>query len=382
MAGAFSLVLPILIILPAVLIYFACAGHYEWVRFEQGESLINYESNYRNSDMFVLNSVYVRVKNSHDDANIHTWLLTKKNEDSETSRPLVIMSHGLGGQKDMGLLPYAEKFAMNDYAVLMIDYRYFGLSTNSAKTKFRNLIDPWNHVEDIKTVLNAVIHDGVLGGAVDVNNIVLWGTSFAGGHMLRVAHQNPIPNIKAVISQVPHLDGKAASLRALKARGPVGFLRVMALAVTDIVITQLNKFALLLGVDVNLPSIYVKIIGTGKDSAYMVIHPTELDQYFAKHPTHYLGGWQNRAPARTLAYMSLYSPVEDIPHITVPVLFITATQDTLCPPESVRAAAQIAQRGTLLEIDSTHFDIYQGEKFNHISDEMVRFMTENINVRK
>lgn len=356
----------------AIGLYFLCKGHYESLPVFQGESLIDYEARYRGS-YFQLSSLLIPVKGSADDAVLHTWLLKSTEGEQSTPRPLVIMSHGLGGQKDMGLLPYAEKFAKEGFAVLLIDYRYFGLSTNSERTSFRNLIDPWNHVADIQTVLDAVLKDRILGSAADTERIVLWGTSFAGGHMLRIAHNNPVPQIKAVISQVPHLDGKAASVRALKSRGVVGFFRVMAIALADIVSAQLNKLASMAGVELNLPAVYVKIVGVSPQSAYMVIQPEELTQYYAKHPKHYLGGWVNRAPARTLAYMSGYSPIQDVPHVTCPILFVTATKDTLCPAESVRSAAALAQKGHLLELNTTHFDLYTGENFENISAEMVKF---------
>lgn len=362
----------------AVYLYFACKGHYQWGPMRQGDSLIDYEAKYRNTN-FDLTSVLFPIRDSKDDAVLHSWLIQAK-EVGESKRPLVIMSHGLGGQKDMGLLPYAERFAGNGFAVLIVDYRYFGLSTNSAKTNFRNLIDPWNHVADLQAVVDAVVKDHVLGDSIDENRIVLWGTSFAGGHMLRIAHRNQIPSIKAVISQVPHLDGKAASLRALKARGLQGFLRVMALALADIACLQLNHLGSLVGIDLDLPSVYVNIIGVKgqNESAYMILEPFELTQYYSKHPKHYLGGWENRAPARTLAYMSGYSPIQDVPGIQVPVLFITATQDTLCPAESVRAAASLARQGQLLELNTTHFDMYTGANFETICAEMVQFAQAHV----
>ena len=381
MTSFFTKILPVLIILPAIYLYFACVGHYEWIHLQQGNSNIDYPAKYQGLESkFSLQVIEVPVDDSHDSAIIHTWLMKSKDASDSVSKPLVVMSHGLGSQKDMGLLPYAEKFCDDGFAVVMMDYRYFGGSSNSDKTNFRNLIDPWNHVSDIQTVLNAIINKHILGSDIDTNNIILWGTSFAGGHMLRVANNenNPLPNIKAVISQVPHLDGKAASLRALKSRGIAGFMRVMALALSDILLQQVNKLGNIIGVQFNLPSIYVKIVGTAADSAYMVISDNELTNYFAKHPAEYLGGWKNLAPARTLAYMSLYSPIQDVPTIKVPILFVAATNDTLCPIEYVRTAAEQAVLGQLMEINTTHFELYSGENFARISARMVDFAKTHV----
>lgn len=367
--GVFSA--PMLISLGATLVYFLCVGHFQWVKLAQTPSTIDYSEPYTNS-RFNFNEVTFPVKDSIDEAVIHGWLLTPVQNDNNDALPLVLMSHGLGSQKDMGLLPYAEKFVDSGFATLMIDYRYFGGSTNSNYSNVRNLIDPWNHLADIQTVVDYV-QAGRLGGRVDPSQIVLWGTSFAGGHMLKIANDNSAVGIKGVISQVPHLDGKAASLKALKTRGPRGFLRVLLLAAADIVLNQINIQGRKAGYNFDLPAVYVKIVGTAEDTAYMVLEASELKQYFGKHPKTYLGGWRNLAPARMLAFMSLYSPKIEVPAIQVPVLFVAATQDSLCPIEFVRDAAAAAPKGELVEVNTTHFDLYQGENFDKITSEMVAF---------
>jgi fermentation-respiration switch protein FrsA (DUF1100 family) len=42
--------------------------------------------------------------------------------------PCVVMGHGFSGTRDMGLAPYAERFARAGMAVLVFDYRHFGAS--------------------------------------------------------------------------------------------------------------------------------------------------------------------------------------------------------------------------------------------------------------
>lgn len=367
-SGVFSF--PMLVSLGATLVYFLCIGHFQWVKLAHVPSTIDYGAKYTNSQ-FNFNEVRFPVKDSTDEAVIHGWLLTPVQKDSNVPLPLVLMSHGLGSQKDMGLLPYAEKFVDSGFAALMIDYRYFGGSTNSNYTNVRNLINPWNHIADIQTVIDAV-QQGQLGGRVDPARMVLWGTSFAGGHMLKTASDNAAL-VKGVISQVPHLDGKAASLKALKTRGPRGFLRVLFLAVADIALDQINTLGRKAGYNFDLPAVYVKIVGTAEETAYMVLEASELKSYFGKHPKSYLGGWRNLAPARMLAFMSLYSPKEEVTKIQAPVLFVAATQDSLCPIEFVREAAAAAPKGELMEVNTTHFELYQGENFEMITTEMVAF---------
>lgn len=72
----------------------------------------------------------------------------------------------------------------------------------------RNLIDPWNHVRDIKTVLQALVEGDLYSSRSDLEEgkrispdvlermdrqrILLWGTSFAGGHMMQVGQVNVV----------------------------------------------------------------------------------------------------------------------------------------------------------------------------------------------
>ncbi|CAN0356338.1 unnamed protein product, partial [Hapterophycus canaliculatus] len=79
----------------------------------------------------------------------HAWLFVptaasqKEIHDENASAgrlpPVVIMAHGMGSQKDMGLDKYAEYFAKRGIATLLFDYRTFGGSDGMP----RNLVDPW-----------------------------------------------------------------------------------------------------------------------------------------------------------------------------------------------------------------------------------------------
>jgi hypothetical protein len=65
--------------------------------------------------------------------------------------------------------------------------------------------------------------------------------------------------IKGIIAQVPHLDGKAASKRALQSRGVVGVIRAAALSVADLIVSEMLGF----------PPVLVKIVGSAKETSYM-----------------------------------------------------------------------------------------------------------------
>jgi hypothetical protein len=81
----------------------------------------------------------------------------------------------------MGLERFCESFVMAGFACLSFDYRTFGGSKPKKNETliYRNLIDPWSHVADVKTVVQAA-KDGLLGPNIDSSRIALWGTSFGG----------------------------------------------------------------------------------------------------------------------------------------------------------------------------------------------------------
>src|SRR5689334_2086666 len=115
-------------------------------------------------------------------------------------RPCVVMAHGFGGTRDAGLLPFAEAFAEAGLDVLLFDYCCFGDSTGEP----RQFAWPARHREDYRAAVECARG---LGG-VDPDRIVLWGTSWSGGHVVYVAADDP--RIAAVICQTPDLDGFAA----------------------------------------------------------------------------------------------------------------------------------------------------------------------------
>jgi dipeptidyl aminopeptidase/acylaminoacyl peptidase len=108
--------------------------------------------------------------------------------------PVVVLGHGMGAQKDMGLKRYGEAFARVGIASFIFDYRTFGGSGGEP----RNWVSPRRHVEDWHS---AVQHVQQLSDRVDNDRLALWGTSFGGGHVLVTAAKLGSA-VKAVVSQV------------------------------------------------------------------------------------------------------------------------------------------------------------------------------------
>jgi dienelactone hydrolase len=117
-------------------------------------------------------------------------------ESAQGDVPCVVMAHGFSATRDDGLPAYAEAFRDAGFAVVLFDYRHFGASTGEP----RQLLDIGRQHDDYRAVVAwARRLDGI-----DPDRIVLWGSSFSGGHVLAVAAGDP--RIAAVISQAPFTD--------------------------------------------------------------------------------------------------------------------------------------------------------------------------------
>ena len=99
--------------------------------------------------------------------------------DEAGRRPCVVLAHGFGGTVDSGLMPYAERFAAAGLDALAFDYRHFGASAGEP----RQLVSVPRQLEDYAA---AIAFARGLDG-VDPDRIVVWGTSFSGGHVVEVA---------------------------------------------------------------------------------------------------------------------------------------------------------------------------------------------------
>ena len=94
-----------------------------------------------------------------------------------TSRaPVVILGHGIGGQKDMALHGFADRFASNGLAAVIFDYRTFGGSDGEP----RHWVSPKRHLEDWTSTIQYVQvrpqlkHRGLLH-APGVGSSPCWG---------------------------------------------------------------------------------------------------------------------------------------------------------------------------------------------------------------
>ena len=255
-------------------------------------------------------------------------------ESTQGDVPCVVMAHGFSATRDDGLPGYAEAFRDAGLAVVVFDYRHFGASTGEP----RQLLDIGRQHEDYRAVITwARELDGI-----DPDRIVLWGSSFSGGHVLAVAAADP--RIAAVISQAPFTDA-IPTLMHVPLKNAV---RLTVAGIRD----QLG------GWRGRAPRLAPAVGEPGTLAA--MTEPDAKPGFDAIVPPESL--WRNEFAARLMLRFPFYRPGLKSQQLTMPLLVCICENDTTTPPASTIKAAERAPRGELRRYPYGHFDIYNDPK--------------------
>lgn len=273
--------------------------------------------------------------------------------EGEGPHPLVILAHGFGGTRRARLPAYAERFRAAGIAAFVFDYRHFGDSTGEP----RQLISIRRQLEDWRA---AIAFARTLAG-IDRDRVALWGTSFAGGHVVRLAAGDP--RISAVISQAPFADGIAA----LRAAGPLNVLRLTGAGLRD-----------LLGAVGGAGPHRVPIVGLPGETAAMT-QPGSYEGYRALYADP--GEFRNSYCARVGLLVGGYAPARHAARVDCPLLVLTCGEDRVTPPSSARRMAERAPRGVNIDYPGWgHFEIYVGERFERTITDQIDFLRAHLAV--
>ena len=269
--------------------------------------------------------------------------------------PLLVMAHGLGGTRRMRLDAFAERFAAAGYAALVFDYRHFGDSTGEP----RRLLDIGLQHEDWAA---ALAFARALPG-VDHARIVLWGTSFSGGHVLEVAARDArlhrSPPIAAVISQCPFTSGPAS----LRCSSAASLAKVTRLAVRDVMRRG------------EPPRVMVDLVGPPGSAALMTA-PDALPGYRAIVPAGLEG--EGDVVASFALKVGFYRPGRAAADVGVPVLFVLCDHDSVAPSRTAERFAVHAPRAEIRHHLVGHFDIYMGEPFERVVGDELEFLGRHL----
>ena len=147
----------------------------------------------------------IRIPTASGDE-LEAWLYLPE---GDGPHPAVVMAHGIGGIKAGGLAPYAERFREEGFVAIAFDYRNFGGSGG----KPREMLSVPRQRADYSTVIGWAVEQRY----IDPRQIIAWGTSFAGMHIVELAVSDT--RLAAAIAQSPLTDGLAAAMMSTLKNG-------------------------------------------------------------------------------------------------------------------------------------------------------------------
>jgi len=264
--------------------------------------------------------------------------------------PVVVMAHGLGALKEFRLGGFAERFVERGLAVFTFDYRHWGGSEGQP----RQLLIPRKQLQDWHA---ALAHVRTLA-EVDSDRIGIWGSSFAGAHVIFVAAQDH--DIKAVVSQV---------LAADTAKAALGF--GLAYLVKSTALGLADALRGLLG----MTPVYFPLVGKPGETA--VMNTAECwDGYLGLVPEG--ADWENKVTARSLLLLPLHRAIKVADQVRTPTLLMGGIHDSLVSIEDIRALAKRLPGARLLEYDCNHFEPYYPPLFETFVTEQADFLAAEL----
>ena len=248
--------------------------------------------------------------------------------------PGVVMGNGFASVRQMYLPEYARAFADAGFAVLTIDYRFLGGSDGQP----RQQVLPSAQCDDLRNALTWLGQHPW----VDADRLALWGTSFAGGHALRIAAIDR--RVRAVVAQVP----------------AVGLWRYLRLA-GDEVAAAFRQRALAERLRYHASGQVRDIAITAPPGEDSVLGPDGYDWHRTNESRHTT--FHNRIAAHSLDACLDYDPAVFVDEISpTPLLMLLADADTTTPSEIALSAYHRAkQPKQLVTFPGCHYDVYDND---------------------
>jgi len=257
--------------------------------------------------------------------------------------PLIILTHGLSGIIDLDLAEYAEVFVAAGFACLAYDHRNWGRSAGWPRAE----TDPWRQVNDMR---EAISFARTLPN-IDADRIGLWGTSYAGGHVLTVTALDR--RVRCAVSQVPLISGSRTFDAWVSADKREGFKKKL----------DDDRDARRHG---ELPA-----------TTAAATKGSETAEWIAKKDV--TSRYRNELTVRSFDLLRTYEPISFAPAISpTPLLMIVAKQDTTTPTAwQEEAFAAIGEPKKLCAIDCRHYDVYM-DRLDEAAAEAVAWYGEHL----
>ena len=287
------------------------------------------------------------IEFSSDGVTCRGWLYLP---DSPKPPPVIVMGHGLGAVKEMRLDAFADRFSAAGYACLVFDYRHFGTSDGEP----RQLLD----IERQRGDWAAAVAYARSLPEVDGRRVVLWGSSFGGGHVIAMGAR--LPGLAAVISQCPFTDGTASAI----ATGPATTAKLLPRIVADLAAAARGK-----------PPVLVPLAGPPRSAALMTA-PDAVPGFLRLVPDGMV--FRNEAAARVGLRITLDSPGRSARKVPCPILFCICDTDSVAPAKATERHARKAPRGEIKHYPFGHFDIYVGGGFERAVRDQIDFLERQV----
>ena len=286
----------------------------------------------------------------------HAWLYLPSGASPDRPVPVIVMAHGLGAVKALRLSAYAERFHAAGYACLVFDYRYFGDSEGEPREmlSIRSQRQDWQAAVTFARTLPEL----------DANRVVVWGTSFAGGHVVATAARDP--RIAAAIAQCPFLDG-IASVRQLPVRET---LTLVAAGAKDMLAHVRGREPVRIKAGARPGEVGLMSSLEDMQSLLALLAASGIDE----------ADYHNDVPARVALTIPMARPGRAAGDIACPILFCVADRDNLAPAEATVRLAARAPRGEIKRYDTGHFDIYLGHDFEAAITDQLAFLARHVPV--
>ncbi len=279
----------------------------------------------------------VAVRFQCEDSECAAWLYLPMQASVQNPVSAVAMAPGIGSLKEMGLMPFAEKFAEAGIATLLFDYRHWGESGGEP----REQAIPQKQIDDYRHALTYL----AMRSEVDDKRLGIWGSSFSGGHVLQVAALDE--RVKALVSQTPPTD----LYSIVRSRGTIDSQRELFsnFAKERKRFSESKEFQ------------YIPIAAIDRANNALMDSETfhwqeEMKQRYAPH-------FINRISVDSLEAIYEFAPILWVNRISPkPLLMIVASEDKIVSPNSVRIAFEQAREPKrLVEVNTGHYGIYSGE---------------------
>ncbi|WP_295623966.1 alpha/beta hydrolase [uncultured Corynebacterium sp.] len=282
------------------------------------------------------------------DATCAAWLYVP--DGAPAPGPIIVMAHGLAGVRQMRLDAFAERFTAAGYRCLVFDYRHFGASGGEPRQllSVRRQLDDW---------VAAIAHARSLDG-VDPDRVIIWGTSFGGGHVIRTAARDP--RLAAVIAQCPFTDGLASAL----ALPPMILVKIGLLAVRDLVAAWRNR-----------KPIMVPAYGEPGSTALMTAPDCVAGIEAIVPPGDDI---RSDITARFGLDIVRYFPGRSARKISCPAHVAVCEDDSVAPPRPTLRHVRKAPKGEVHMLPGGHFDIYVGDDFERNIAQQLDFLARHV----